>query len=208
MPRARAYSRAVELMTSRWRHARRWRASSNTTATATTPSGSTRRQPTWSCRTGCRQRGALRRSCSSSPVGSPGPSSTCTTTPCSITSPCSRTSTSSRPTSPASSPPSPPKIARSVLLVSEHLITLSSLCFTSRCTKFQRFCLPLQYIGEWVAEWKVPNATKEQYQAYAKTQMDVYGRATFGCSYWTVKNISNHWNLQWMINNGYISLKS
>jgi hypothetical protein len=59
-----------------------------------------------------------------------------------------------------------------------------------------------------VAEWKVPNATKEQYQTYAKTQMDVYGQATFGWSYWTVKNISNHWNLEWMINNGYISLKS
>lgn len=62
--------------------------------------------------------------------------------------------------------------------------------------------------GEWVAEWKVPNATKEQYQTYAKAQMDAYGQATFGWSYWTVKNINNHWNLQWMINNGYISLKS
>ncbi|GJN35711.1 hypothetical protein PR202_gb24513 [Eleusine coracana subsp. coracana] len=67
---------------------------------------------------------------------------------------------------------------------------------------------PLSFVGEWVAEWKVPNATKEQYQTYAKAQMDAYGQATFGWSYWTVKNINNHWNLQWMINNGYISLKS
>lgn len=67
---------------------------------------------------------------------------------------------------------------------------------------------PLSFVGQWVAEWKAPNATKEQYQTYAKAQMDVYGQATFGWSYWTVKNVSNHWNLQWMINNGYISLKS
>lgn len=67
---------------------------------------------------------------------------------------------------------------------------------------------PLTFVGEWVAEWKVPNATKEEYQRYAKVQTDVYGQATFGWSYWTLKNVNNHWNLEWMINNGYISLKS
>uniref|UniRef100_A0A0D9WEA6 Uncharacterized protein n=1 Tax=Leersia perrieri TaxID=77586 RepID=A0A0D9WEA6_9ORYZ len=73
---------------------------------------------------------------------------------------------------------------------------------------------PLTFVGkfffsrEWVAEWRVPNATKEEYQRYAKVQMDVYGEATFGWSYWTLKNVNNHWNLQWMINNGYISLKN
>ncbi|KAG8067578.1 hypothetical protein GUJ93_ZPchr0005g15908 [Zizania palustris] len=67
---------------------------------------------------------------------------------------------------------------------------------------------PLTFVGEWVAEWRVPNATKEEYQRYAKVQMDVYGQATFGWSYWTLKNVNNHWNLQWMINNGYISLKT
>ncbi|CAN6340088.1 unnamed protein product [Urochloa humidicola] len=66
---------------------------------------------------------------------------------------------------------------------------------------------PLTFVGEWVAEWKVPNATKEEYQKYAMAQMDVYGQATFGWSYWTVKNANNHWDLEWMIKNGYINLK-
>ncbi|KAG2623708.1 hypothetical protein PVAP13_3KG076900 [Panicum virgatum] len=66
---------------------------------------------------------------------------------------------------------------------------------------------PLTFVGEWVAEWKVPNATKEEYQKYAAAQMSVYGQATFGWSYWTVKNANNHWDLEWMIKNGYISLK-
>nr|CAB3463454.1 unnamed protein product [Digitaria exilis] len=67
---------------------------------------------------------------------------------------------------------------------------------------------PLTFVGEWVAEWKVPNATKEDYQRYATAQMSVYGQATFGWSYWTVKNAKNHWDLEWMIKNGYISLKA
>lgn len=61
--------------------------------------------------------------------------------------------------------------------------------------------------GEWVAEWKVPNATKEEYQKYATAQMNVYGQATFGWSYWTAKNANFHWDLEWMIKNGYISVK-
>ncbi|KAL6864832.1 hypothetical protein ACP4OV_015983 [Aristida adscensionis] len=65
---------------------------------------------------------------------------------------------------------------------------------------------PLTFVGEWVAEWMVANATKEEYQAYAKAQMDVYREATFGWSYWTVKNVKNHWSVKWMIKNGYISL--
>uniref|UniRef100_A0ACD5TQ54 Uncharacterized protein n=1 Tax=Avena sativa TaxID=4498 RepID=A0ACD5TQ54_AVESA len=67
---------------------------------------------------------------------------------------------------------------------------------------------PLTFVGEWVAEWLVPNATKEEYQMYAKAQVDVYGEATFGWSYWTLKNVNDHWNMEWMIKNGYISLKS
>ncbi|RLN01117.1 putative glucan 1,3-beta-glucosidase A isoform X1 [Panicum miliaceum] len=66
---------------------------------------------------------------------------------------------------------------------------------------------PLTFVGEWVAEWKVPNATKEEYQKYAAAQMGVYGLATFGWSYWTVKNTNNNWDLEWMVKNGYISLK-
>lgn len=62
--------------------------------------------------------------------------------------------------------------------------------------------------GEWAAEWKVRGASKEDYQRFAQAQLDVYGRATFGWAYWTLKNVQNHWSMEWMINNGYISLKS
>lgn len=65
---------------------------------------------------------------------------------------------------------------------------------------------PLVFVGEWVAEWEVSGATKEDYQRYAAAQLQVYGRATFGWAYWTLKNVQNHWSLEWMINNGYIKL--
>uniref|UniRef100_A0A453JQI5 Glycoside hydrolase family 5 domain-containing protein n=1 Tax=Aegilops tauschii subsp. strangulata TaxID=200361 RepID=A0A453JQI5_AEGTS len=67
---------------------------------------------------------------------------------------------------------------------------------------------PLTFVGEWVAEWQVPNATKEELQMFANAQMDVYGKATFGWAYWTLKNVNNHWSMEWMIKNGYISLKN
>ncbi|KAK0576427.1 hypothetical protein LWI29_017304 [Acer saccharum] len=65
---------------------------------------------------------------------------------------------------------------------------------------------PLTFVGEWVAEWQVSGATKEEYQRFANAQLEVYGRATFGWAYWTLKNVNNHWSLEWMINNGYIKL--
>ncbi|GFZ10029.1 hypothetical protein Acr_21g0006280 [Actinidia rufa] len=65
---------------------------------------------------------------------------------------------------------------------------------------------PLTFVGEWVAEWEVLGATKMDYQRFAKAQLEVYGRATFGWAYWTLKNVNNHWNLEWMITNGYINL--
>ncbi|KAL3733222.1 hypothetical protein ACJRO7_022707 [Eucalyptus globulus] len=65
---------------------------------------------------------------------------------------------------------------------------------------------PLTFVGEWVAEWQVSGATKEDYQRFAKAQLEVYGRASFGWAYWTLKNVNTKWSLQWMINNGYITL--
>lgn len=62
------------------------------------------------------------------------------------------------------------------------------------------------FSGEWVAEWQVSGATKEDYQRFANAQLTVYGRATFGWAYWTLKNVQNHWSLEWMIKNGYIKL--
>ncbi|KAF8719432.1 hypothetical protein HU200_024145 [Digitaria exilis] len=66
---------------------------------------------------------------------------------------------------------------------------------------------PLSFVGEWVAVWNVPNATKAEYQRLAQVQLEVYGQATFGWAYWTLKNVNNYWSLEWMIKNGYISLK-
>lgn len=63
---------------------------------------------------------------------------------------------------------------------------------------------PRILVGEWVAEWLVTNATKKDYQKFAKTQLKVYGTANFGWAYWTLKNVRNHWSLEWMIQNGYI----
>ncbi|XP_078164719.1 putative glucan 1,3-beta-glucosidase A isoform X2 [Carex rostrata] len=66
---------------------------------------------------------------------------------------------------------------------------------------------PLVFVGEWTAEWDVNGATQQDYQRFAQAQLNVYGRATFGWAYWTLKNVYDHWSLEWMIQNGYISLK-
>lgn len=52
----------------------------------------------------------------------------------------------------------------------------------------------------------VNNASKVDYQRFGDAQLDVYGRASFGWSYWTLKGASGHWSLEWMIQNGYIAL--
>ncbi|GAB4861190.1 hypothetical protein Ancab_036347 [Ancistrocladus abbreviatus] len=65
---------------------------------------------------------------------------------------------------------------------------------------------PLVFVGEWVAEWDVQNASKEDYQRFAQAQIDVYGKATFGWSYWTLKCNYFHWDMQEMIQQGYITV--
>ncbi|PKA59481.1 hypothetical protein AXF42_Ash016505 [Apostasia shenzhenica] len=65
---------------------------------------------------------------------------------------------------------------------------------------------PLIFVGEWASEWYVSNATKEDYKRFGQAQMDVYGRGTFGWSYAALKNVEEHWSLEWMIKNGYIKL--
>nr|KYP31419.1 Glucan 1,3-beta-glucosidase [Cajanus cajan] len=64
----------------------------------------------------------------------------------------------------------------------------------------------LSFVGEWTGEWSINGATKEDYQNYAKAQLDVYSRATFGWAYWAYKCKFGHWSLKWMIENGYINL--
>ncbi|KAF8411497.1 hypothetical protein HHK36_004049 [Tetracentron sinense] len=65
---------------------------------------------------------------------------------------------------------------------------------------------PLSFVGEWTAEWSLNGATMQDYQRFAKAQLDVYGRATYGWAYWSYRNKNNHWNLKWMIENNYIKL--
>jgi hypothetical protein len=68
---------------------------------------------------------------------------------------------------------------------------------------------PLIFVGEWVAEWEVQNATRPDYQRYGDAQLQVYGEASFGWTYWTLRNIGNrHWDFQWMVNNQYLRLPS
>ncbi|KAK3157432.1 hypothetical protein QOZ80_2AG0122140 [Eleusine coracana subsp. coracana] len=66
---------------------------------------------------------------------------------------------------------------------------------------------PLTFVGEWVAEWDLQGTSKEDYQAFAQAQQNVYGGATFGWAYWTLKNVNRAWSMEWMINNGYISVE-
>lgn len=61
-------------------------------------------------------------------------------------------------------------------------------------------------LGEWVNEWNVPNASRIQYQLFGRAQLDVYNNASFGWSYWTLKNDRVHWDFEWNIKNKYLSL--
>ncbi|XP_072952667.1 probable glucan 1,3-beta-glucosidase A [Typha angustifolia] len=63
---------------------------------------------------------------------------------------------------------------------------------------------PLVFIGEWVNEWSVPNATQIQYQMFGRAQLEVYNNASFGWSYWTLKNDRVHWDFEWNIKNKYL----
>lgn len=68
-----------------------------------------------------------------------------------------------------------------------------------------KYCFTL-FSGEWTAEFAINGSSKEDYQRFARAQLDVYGRASFGWTYWTYKCNSDHWNLKWMLDNSYITL--
>ncbi|KAL8199942.1 hypothetical protein R6Q57_013510 [Mikania cordata] len=65
---------------------------------------------------------------------------------------------------------------------------------------------PLIFVGEWVSEWQVGGATKEDFQRFSKAQLQVFGRASFGWAYWSLKHVYDHWSMEWMLKNGYITL--
>nr|XP_018684088.1 PREDICTED: glucan 1,3-beta-glucosidase A-like isoform X2 [Musa acuminata subsp. malaccensis] len=63
---------------------------------------------------------------------------------------------------------------------------------------------PLVYVGEWVNEWNVTNASQSQYQMFGMAQLDAFDDASFGWSYWTLKNDRMHWDFEWNIKNHYL----
>ncbi|KAI3849959.1 hypothetical protein MKW98_026873, partial [Papaver atlanticum] len=62
---------------------------------------------------------------------------------------------------------------------------------------------PLLFIGEWVNEFG-RSGSQEDYQNFGRAQLDVYGSASFGWAYWSLKNIEEHWDLKWNIDTGYL----
>ncbi|XP_027336917.1 probable glucan 1,3-beta-glucosidase A [Abrus precatorius] len=65
---------------------------------------------------------------------------------------------------------------------------------------------PLVFIGEWVNEWNVTSGSQKDYQDFGRAQLDVYNAASFGWSYWTLKNDREHWDFEWNIRNNYLLL--
>ncbi|KAK6115464.1 hypothetical protein DH2020_035108 [Rehmannia glutinosa] len=53
---------------------------------------------------------------------------------------------------------------------------------------------PLSFIGEWTADLYIDNASMRDYRRFAKAQLDVYGKATFGWAYWSYKCEQKHWS--------------
>lgn len=66
--------------------------------------------------------------------------------------------------------------------------------------------LPVYHSGEWVNEWDVINASQIQYQMYGRAQLQAYDAASFGWSYWTLKNDRIHWDFEWNIKYKYLLL--
>ncbi|KAI3952437.1 hypothetical protein MKX01_005304, partial [Papaver californicum] len=59
--------------------------------------------------------------------------------------------------------------------------------------------------GEWVNEFG-KGGSQEDYQNFGRAQLDVYGSASFGWAYWSLKNAKQHWSLKWNIDNNYLQL--
>lgn len=66
---------------------------------------------------------------------------------------------------------------------------------------------PLVFIGEWVNEWNVTMGSQKDYQDFGRAQLEVYNAASFGWSYWTLKNDEKHWDFEWNIRNNYLQLQ-
>ena len=97
-----------------------------------------------------------------------------------------------------------------MIFISKSLLSQVSIkekgCIIPINGNFIDACLWLLFTGEWTSEWEFKGGTKKDYQRFAKAELKVYKRATFGWAYWTLKNVNNHWNLEWMIKNDYIKI--
>ncbi|XP_026416308.1 uncharacterized protein LOC113311714 isoform X2 [Papaver somniferum] len=66
---------------------------------------------------------------------------------------------------------------------------------------------PLVFIGEWVNQFGKGEWSQREYQNYGSAQLRVYGSASFGWAYWSLKNdADNHWSFKWNIDNNYLQL--
>lgn len=65
---------------------------------------------------------------------------------------------------------------------------------------------PLIFVGEWTNEWKVQGASRSEYQQFGDAQLQAYEKASFGWSYWTLKNEEKHWDFEWNIKHNYLRL--
>ncbi|CAI9109560.1 OLC1v1009404C1 [Oldenlandia corymbosa var. corymbosa] len=66
---------------------------------------------------------------------------------------------------------------------------------------------PLVFIGEWVNEWNT-SASQMDYQDFGRAQLEVYNAASFGWTYWTLKNDEKHWDFEWNLQNNFLQLPS
>ncbi|KAI3883369.1 hypothetical protein MKW92_039615 [Papaver armeniacum] len=64
---------------------------------------------------------------------------------------------------------------------------------------------PLVFIGAWVNEFS-RGGSREDYQNLGRAKLDVYGSASFGWAFWSLKNVQQYWSLKWNIDNHYIQL--
>ncbi|CAK9171957.1 unnamed protein product [Ilex paraguariensis] len=62
------------------------------------------------------------------------------------------------------------------------------------------------FYWEWVNEWNVMSGSQLDYQDFGRAQLEVYGAASFGWAYWTIKNDRKHWDFEWNIQNNYLQL--
>eukprot|EP01018_Ginkgo_biloba_P028714 Gb_14313 [translate_table: standard] len=63
---------------------------------------------------------------------------------------------------------------------------------------------PLIFVGEWTNEWKVAGASRSDYKEFSDAQLQVYEKASFGWSYWTLKNKQKHWDFKWNAKHKYL----